>query len=436
VTQPILISGGHIVCPATKTDSDGDVLIRGGKIAALGAVSPAMLKAAQADGELVRINARGLTVTPGWIDLHAHLREPGGEGAETILSGARAAAKGGFTTVAAMPDTTPPCDTESAVAYIRQQSERAGGADILPVAALTKNREGASLAELGLLHRAGAVAFADCCPIMDSDILMKGLKYASMFGALVIDEPRDYWLGGGVMNAGETSALAGLSGSPGVAEELAVVRGCLLAKEANARYHASPLSSATALRHIAHAKSEKLRVSCAIAPYSLLLTDDVIRDRYDTRYKLRPPLRSEDDIVALETALRMGVVDCIVSAHAPVADEAKNVEFDVAPFGGSLLEATAAAAIEALVHRAGLSVMELIKLVSTRPAELLGLSGKRGTLAVGADADVTLLDIEKRQSVRADQFISKSRVCPLDGIELRGAVEATILRGVLFEPQG
>src|SRR5690606_25443083 len=204
-----------------------------------------------------------------------------------------------------------------------------------------------------------------------TDVLLKGLKYAAMFGRMVIDIPLDPWLGGGVMNAGFSSALAGLSGSPSVAEELGVARGCLLARESRGRYHAAMVSTTEALRHIAHAKSESLSVSCAVSPVHLLLTDEIIRERYDSRYKLLPPLRTASDAHSLMRGLALGTVDCIVSGHAPVPDEKKAVEFELAPFGGSTLEVTMAATMEALYHRGGLPLLDIVKAASTRPAELL-----------------------------------------------------------------
>lgn len=426
----IHISGGRLVDPGQNIDADGDLLICGRKIVAFGRVgTDDILNAERVSGEKARVvDARGLVVSPGWIDLHAHLREPGGEGAETIETGAMAAARGGYTTVACQPDTNPPIDSESSVEYIRLQSERAKGADVFAVAALTQGREGVSLAELGQLSRAGAVAFCDSAPIRDTDVLLKGLKYAAMFDKMVIDFPLDPWVGGGVMNSGLAASLAGLSGSPAVAEELGVVRGCLLARESGGRYHAAVISTREALRHIAHAKSERLRVSCAVSPVHLLLTDEIIRERYDSRYKLSPPLRGPEAAEALLKGIEFGTVDCIVSGHAPVPDERKAVEFDLAPFGGSTLEVTMPAALDACHHRAGLPLIDVIRACTTRPAQLLGLDG-RGTLRAGSRADVTLIDLGKRASVQASKFVSKSHVCPLDGVELRGWPVGVILGG-------
>jgi len=430
-TISIHITGGRIIDPSQGIDGDGELLLVNGRVAAVGKVTREHLDQARAASStgIRTIDARGLVVTPGWIDLHAHLREPGGESAETIETGAMAAARGGYTTVACQPDTNPPIDSESAVEYIRLQSERAHGADVFSVAALTAKREGISLSEIGLLSRAGAVAFCDSQPIRDTEVLLKGLKYAAMFGKMVIDIPMDPWLGGGQMNAGLSAALAGLSGSPSVAEELGVARGCLLARESRGRYHAAMVSTTEALRHIAHAKSESLAVSCAVSPVHLLLTDEIIRERYDSRYKLQPPLRTAADAHSLMRGLALGTVDCVVSGHAPVPDEKKAVEFDLAPFGGSTLEVTMAAAIEALYHRGGMSLEHVIRAASTRPAELLGLSD-RGTLRVGARADVSFIEVDRRRSALASDFVSKSHVCPLDGVELRGWPVGVIVGGV------
>ncbi len=426
----ILIHGGRLIDPAQELDATGDLLIVGDKIVAFGSVSKAQIAAAEkASGETVeKIDAKGLVVSPGWIDLHAHLREPGGESAETIASGSHAAARGGYTTLACQPDTNPPIDSESAVEYVRLQSDRAGGADVFAIAALTKGRTGEALAELGQLSRAGAVAFCDSQPIRDTDVLLKGLKYASMFGKLVIDIPLDPWLGSGAMNAGLSAAVAGLSGSPAVAEELAVVRGCLLAREAAGRYHAAIVSTREALRHIAHAKSEGLSVSCAVSPVHLLLTDEIVRERYDPRYKLMPPLRTQDDVASLLRGLALGTVDCVASNHAPVPDERKAVEFDVAPFGGSTFEVAMPATLEALHFRAEMPPLHVIRAASTRPAELLGLAD-RGNLKPGSRADVTLIDLGARRSVDSSSFRSRSHTCPLDGVELRGWPVSTLFAG-------
>lgn len=433
----LFIKNGRIIDPAQKLDGKGDVLIARGKVVACGKVSKDQITEAQKTGKLDEFDAHNLIVTPGWVDMHAHLREPGNENAETIRTGARAAAAGGFTTVACLPDTTPPIDTESGAEYIRLQSERANGADIFPVCALTKNLEGKSLAELGQLVKSGAVAFSDARPIEQSDQLLKGLRYAAMFGKPVIDIPRDPSLDGGVMNAGAAATLAGLSGSPAVSEELAVVRGCLLARESSGgHYHAAWVSVAGAIEQIRRAKALGISASCAVAAFSFLLSEENVRETYDPRYKLHPPLRSKADIAALIAGVKDGTIDCIVSAHAPVADEGKRVEYDVAPFGGSLLEISAAAALEALHHRGEVALARIIEAASTRPAAILGLTGRKGTLAPGADGDVTILDIAGQTRVDSRAFLSKSHVCPLDGMVLRGRVAGSVARGRLFDRTG
>ncbi|MCA8940066.1 MAG: amidohydrolase family protein, partial [Planctomycetes bacterium] len=341
-------------------------------------------------------------------------------------------ARSGYTTLACLPDTDPPIDTESAVEYVHLQGERAGGAEVFAIAAMTKGRKGESLAEIGQLAKAGALAFSDCQPVEDADVLLKGLKYASMFGKRVIDVPRDPHLGGGVMNAGLASTLAGLSGSPAVAEELAVVRGTLLAREANGAYHAAHVSTVGAIKRMQEAKEDGIDASAAVAPYNILMTEDLVREHYDTRFKLRPPLRRLRDIESVIFGLKIGAIDALISAHAPVGDEGKAHEFDYAPFGGSTLEATFSAACEAVVHRADLGVVKLVELASTNPARLLGLDGRKGSLRVGADGDVVLFDPNTSVKIDSRDFISKSHVCPYEGMTLRGAVRATVIAGKVF----
>lgn len=420
--KPLLLKNGRVVDPASKLDARRDVLIEDGRLAAVDA------KIERTDAEV--FDAANLVVAPGFIDMHVHLREPGKEAAETIQSGARAAAAGGFTALASMPNTQPANDTALVTRYILAQAAQAGGARVYPVGAVTKNLAGEELAELESLRAAGAVAFSDDGhPVWNSRILRRALEYAAALNLVVIDHCEDPQLAaGGVMHEGEWALRLGLRGIPALAEELPVTRNVVMAALTGGRIHQAHLSTRGALDVVRRAKREGVRATCEVTPHHFTLTDEACRD-YDTRAKMNPPLRSADDVAAMIEGLADGTVDVIASDHAPHTATEKQTDFESAPFGVIGLETTVALALDRLYHAGKITLPRLIELFSTNPARILGVEG--GQLKVGAPADLTLLDLERKWTYRAAEGLSKSRNSPFDGWSFRGAAAATIVAGTL-----
>ena len=421
--KPLLLKNGRVVDPASKLDARRDVLIEDGRLAAVDA------KIERTGAEV--FDAANLVVAPGFIDMHVHLREPGKESAETIQSGARAAAAGGFTALASMPNTQPANDTALVTRYILAQAAQAGGARVYPVGAVTKNLAGEELAELESLRAAGAVAFSDDGhPVWNSRILRRALEYAAALNLVVIDHCEDPQLAaGGVMHEGEWALRLGLRGIPALAEELPVTRNVVMAALTGGRIHQAHLSTRGALDVVRRAKREGARVTCEVTPHHFTLTDEACRD-YDTRAKMNPPLRSADDVAAMIEGLADGTVDAIASDHAPHTPTEKQTDFESAPFGVIGLETTVALALDKLFHAGKITLPRLIELFSVNPARILGVEG--GQLKVGAPADLTVLDLEKKWTYRAAEGLSKSRNSPFDGWSFRGAPAATIVAGALL----
>ncbi|MCC6572734.1 MAG: dihydroorotase [Planctomycetes bacterium] len=431
--HPILIRHGRVIDPANKLDAVADVLIVNGKVIAVGKVSENELKPhKQSLSGLEMFDARGLWIMPGLVDLRAHLGEPGNEGAETIAGGALSAIHGGFTTVACMPDTDPALDSEAAALYVRRQSDQAGYADVYPVCALTKKREGKELAELGQLAEAGAVAFSDEQRATDSPAtLLRGMAYASMFDRAVIEYAQDPALAGGAMNAGYECTLAGLPGIPAVAEELAVARACMFARESGAHFHAANVTTTNAVRAIKRARKMGVRVSAETSPHYLCLTDAQVRKNYDTNYKVFPPLRTAADIGWLKRGLREGAIDCIASGHQPVAPEAKELEFGRAPFGIVGLETALALTMRALDGE--LDLPRIVAAMTINPARVLRLDKRKGHLSPGADGDVCMYDPKYKWTIDPAMFVSRCKNTPFAGMELVGKPRYTIARGRMFD---
>jgi dihydroorotase len=416
----ILIRGGRVIDPAQEIDEVTDLAIRDGVIAAVGTSAP------KSADEV--IEAGGLVVAPGLIDMHVHLREPGHEETETIESGTAAAAAGGFTAVACMPNTEPPLDNDSAIEFVLRQAARSAHTRVYPIGALTQGRQGKELAEIGLMVRAGAVAFSDDgAGIPDAGVCLRAMRYVSMFDRLFIQHCEDPTLAGrGCMNAGPTATRLGLPALPAVAEIVMVQRDITLAAQASVRYHVAHVSTAGAVQLVREAKRAGKHVSAEVCPHHLLLTDEACAT-FDANFKMKPPLRTQADVDACREGVRDGTIDCLVTDHAPHGREAKEHEFPYAPFGIIGLETALPLFIEALVDTRLIGWPQLIAAMSTHPAQLLGVTG--GNLRAGQPADVTLIDPQVEWTVDVEQMRSKSRNSPFDGRRVRGRAVGTLVDG-------
>jgi dihydroorotase len=423
----LLIRGGRVVDPSPglkdALDHVCDVLIEHGRI------SKVASSIAVPDGAEV-LDATGLVVAPGFIDPHVHLREPGQEYKETVASGTKAAAAGGFTAVACMPNTRPANDERGVTELILTQAARAGFARVYPVACVTKGSKGDEMAEIGELVAAGAVAVTDDgLPVAHPELMRRVLLYTRHFGIPVMQHAEDLKLtGDGVMHEGEWSARLGVPGIPASAEDVMVARDLILVEDTGGRYHLQHLSSARSLELIRQAKAKGLPVTCEASPHHLLLTDQAVADtEFSTDVKMKPPVRSEADRQALIRGLQDGTIDCIATDHAPHHADEKDVEFAVAPFGIVGLETAVSLCLDRLVHPGLITVARLVELMSTAPARILGVPG--GTLKEGSVADITLLDLDAPVTVDKTTFHSKGRNTPFHGWTLRGKAVGTILGG-------
>lgn len=420
--KPILIRGGRVIDPSRGTDGPADVYVADGAIAAVGTgIAPD-------EQEVEVIDARGLVVAPGLIDLHVHLREPGNEDVETVASGAAAAAAGGFTAVCAMPNTDPVTDNQAAVGFIRSQGERAQQARVYPIGAISLGQKGQHLAEFGEMVGAGAVAVSDDGkPVVSSHLMRTALEYARTFGIPVADHCEDPSLTAGAsMHEGIVSTRLGLKGYPAAGEEIMVARDILLAELTGGHVHLCHLSSRGSVELVRRAKEKGLRVTAEVCPHHYALTHEAV-EGYNTNAKMSPPLREPADRESLRQALRDGTIDVIATDHAPHHYDAKEREFEDAPNGIIGLETAFALGVTELVETGLMTLPELLLRMSTAPARVFGLPG--GTLAVGAPADVVLLDAAARWTVDPVSFLSKSRNTPFAGRELTGRAEATIVGG-------
>jgi len=428
----ILIEGGRVIDPANNVDDILDVLIEDGRIASLGP-HRAGREAPPPDRVL---DARGKVVCPGFVDLHVHLREPGREDKETIASGTRAAARGGFTSVCAMPNTNPVNDNQSVTEFILDRARREGAVNVFPVGAITKGQKGEELAEIGELIRAGCVAISDDGkPVMNAEIMRRALEYAGMFGIPVIQHAEDlHMTGKGSMHEGFVSTELGIRGIPAASEAIIVARDILLAELTGSHYHVAHITTAEALRLVREAKAGGLKITCEVCPHHFALTDDAVRS-FSTNTKMSPPLRSSRHVEAVKAALRDGTIDAIATDHAPHTVQEKEVEFDYAANGVVGLETAFGLAMTVLVEGEVLTLNQAIARLTCDPARIFNLP--RGTLSVGADADVTILDPTREWVVDVKKFASKSRNSPFHGWKLRGEVLATIVAGkVVWELEG
>ena len=419
--RPLVLTGGRVIDPSTNLDQTADVLIQDGKITGIG---PSI---GRPDGAEVR-DVRGQVVAPGLVDIHVHLREPGNEDEETVATGARAAAAGGFTAICAMPNTDPVTDNQAAVGFIVRQSVRAGLARVYPIGAVSVGQRGEKLAEFGEMVGAGAVAVSDDGrPVVSGHLMRTALEYALTFDIAVADHCEEPTLAaGGVMHEGLVATRLGLKGIPSAAEEIMVARDVLLAELTGGRVHLCHMSTRGSAELIRRAKERGVRVTAEVTPHHLALTDHAC-ENYDTHAKMNPPLREAADVAALRQALKEGVIDCIASDHAPHAYDEKEAAFDDAPFGIVGLETAFAVAHSELVQGGVLTLPELVARMSTLPARVFGLTG--GTLQPGAAADVCVLDPQLRWTVDPARFFTKCRNTPFAGRELVGRPTLTLVAG-------
>ncbi len=442
----LLLTGGRVVDPANKFDAIADVLILNGKISAVG-------KKLSAPAGVKTFDATGKIVSPGLIDLHVHFREPGQTAKENIASGTAAAARGGFTSVVCMPNTSPAIDSAGTVALIRERAEREGLVNVFVTGAITKNIAGEELAPIGGLKKAGAVAITDdghC--VQNNDLMRRACEYAKMFDLPIFDHCQDYSLvTDGVMHEGYWNLALGLRGWPAAGEEMIVARNILLAELTGAKIHCQHLSAAGSVALLRAAKKRGVSISGEACPHHFTLTDAAVAGSekfwpadgkiltaaqgdklpewpaYDTNFKMNPPLRSAADREAILEGLADGTIEILCSDHAPHCDYEKEVEFDYAPFGITGLETELALSLMQLVHTKRISLMDMIAKFTINPARLLNL--KKGNLSVGADADVTVFDTEQEWIYQHEDSASKSRNNPFFGWKLKGKTIATIVGG-------
>ena len=418
----LLIKGGRVVDPAVGLDDDRDVLLAEGIVQDVG-------KRIAARGAEV-IDAAGLVVCPGFIDVHTHLREPGREDKETIATGTRAAAAGGYTAVCAMPNTDPVNDTAGITRLILERAREAATVRVHPIGAITRGSRGEELAEYGELRDAGCVAVSDDGrPVISARMMRRALEYAQSFDLPVIDHCEEPTLfQGASMNEGPVSTVLGLRGAPAAAEAIAVERDVLLAELTGGRLHIAHTSAAASVDTVRRGKARGVRVTAEATPHHLLLTDEEVRKTaYDTATKMNPPLRSEADRQALLKGLRDGTIDCIATDHAPHTVDDKKVEYDQAAFGVVGLETAVGLCLDRLVAAGVIDLRRLVQLFAAGPAAALGLPG--GTLAPGAPGDVTVLDLGRKWRVDPEKFLSKGRNTPFGGWMLTGAPAFTIVEG-------
>ncbi len=418
----LLIKNGRIIDPSQDLDATLDLLVSGGRIKEIGT-------GLKIPADTPTIDAAGCYVTPGLIDMHVHLRDPGLEYKEDIASGSRAAAAGGFTTIACMPNTKPVIDNQAVASYILNKAQSIGLVNVLPIGTITAGGKGERLAEMGELKESGCVAVSDDGrPVADAELMRRALEYARGIGILVISHAEELSLvGEGVMNEGFTSTELGLKGIPRVAEDIATAREVMLAEYTGSPLHVAHVSTRGAVRIIREAKSRGVRVTCETAPHYFTLTDDAVRG-YNTNAKMNPPLREADDVAAIKEGLKDGTIDCIATDHAPHHIDEKDLEFNVAMNGIVGLETSLPLGLR-LVADGVLSLPELVERMAFNPARILGI--ERGTLQLGAVADITVVDPQREWTVVAETLASKSKNSPFLGQTLRGAATCTILAGKL-----
>jgi dihydroorotase len=436
----LILKGGRVVDPANGIDEARDVRIADGRIARVE-------RGLRPEPDEQVLSCEGLVVAPGFVDMHVHLREPGREDKETIATGSRAAAAGGFTSVACMPNTQPANDDPSVTEYIKaradeqrrrfEQDRSQAFVKVYPIGSISKGLKGEELSEIGGLVRQGCVAISDDGrPVVSSFLMRKALEYAHMFGIPVINHAQDLVLSSdGVMNEGFHSTLLGLRAIPDAAEEVMVYRDIRLAELCGSRLHIPHISTRRSLELVRQAKARGIQVTCEATPHHFSLTDEAVRG-YDTNTKMNPPLRGESDRAAVLEGLADGTIDAVASDHAPHTIEEKDVEYDQAPFGIVGLETSVSLGLDRLLHAGVVDLARLVRLYSTHPAAILRLPGGAGTLSPGSTADLTLLSLDRETRVDPSRFRSRSRNTPFSGWSLRGAVAATIVNGRIVHQAG
>jgi len=418
--EKILITGGRVMDPANHLDTVADVLLADDEVVKIG---PNLEESAAR-----RIDAAGKIVSPGLIDLHVHFREPGDEEEETIASGSAAAVAGGYTSVVCMPNTNPSIDEATGVEYIHRMGRQARKTFVYVMGAITKDRAGQELAEMGLMLQAGAIGFTDDgCGVQDTAVMLRAMKYASMFNTVVSQHCQDNALvKNGVMNAGYNSTVLGLPGMDPLGEEMMLWRDVQLVRKTGVRYHAQHLSTAGSVEIIRQAKRDGLPVTCEVAPHHLLLTEDDVVG-YDKNYKVNPPLRTASDVQALKDAIRDGIVDALATDHAPHLQSEKELEFLAAPFGIAGIECALPLYIKALIETRVTDWAGMLSMLTWRPADVLKVD--KGRIGVGNRADITIIDPDAEWVIDADAFYSKSRNCPYHGWTVKGKPLATLVAG-------
>ena len=415
----ILIKNGRVIDPFSKTNAILDIYIEGGKFSKIG-------KNMKASGAKV-LDAKGKIVLPGLIDMHTHLREPGREDVETILSGSIAAVHGGFTSICCMPNTTPPIDDASTLDFVLEKARHAH-CNVYPIAAITKGRKGETLSEMAELKSLGAVGFSDDGKgVQDSLLMRRAMEYSLMLAVPILSHCEDESLSaGGSMNEGYTSTVTGLPGIPKESEEVMVARDLLLAELTGARLHICHVSTKRSVELIREAKRRSVKVTCEVTPHHFTLTEELVKS-FDTNTKVNPPLRKKEDIKAIAKGLKDGTIDVIASDHAPHLSTEKEFEYEMAPFGMIGLQTTLPLVMKQLVERKLLTLSEAVAKLTTNPAKILNL--KKGQIKVGADADLTIIDPKKEWQFKSEDIQSLSKNSPFIGWEFKGKVTWTIVDG-------
>ncbi len=430
--KPLLIQGGRIIDPSRGIDETGSLLITEGKISRLGRG-----EIAPPEPGCDTLHAPGLIVCPGFVDLHCHLRQPGFEDKETIATGSQSAARGGFTTICCMPNTSPPLDSRATIDYVKSTAASEGVVRILPIGCISKGREGEELAPMSELASAGVIAYSDDGnPVLNSNLMRQALDCSRGLGLPIIDHSEDTILSeGGLMNEGIISTRLGLRGIPAAAEEIMIARDLILAQLTEARLHIAHVSTEGSVDLIRRGKEKGIKVTAEVTPHHLTLTEEKVIG-YNTNAKVNPPLRTKRDTQALIQGLKENVIDAIATDHAPHTEADKLVDFALAAFGISGFE-TALGSLLSLVHNGQLTLNTLISKLTCAPAKIIGNKyGRLGSLEVGVSADVTIFDPDMEWIVDTGTFASKGKNTPLAGSRLKGRVMATISRGKLVYKDG